>query len=441
MARLHRARPRRGRSSGVRVPAPRRRRSARRPQPVPRPPRLPWTTTSTPTPCVMADVAAQTVLLLQANAPPGIVAAELEAGADFQLRRPSSAGHGGRPARRHRRRRRSSGYGPTPSEMTAPSPTSLETSWPERSASTRRAGEKDSGTVKTSVGSAYGSGDPMSRETLLARTLVDLADTLVADFDVVELLTRLADALRRRARRGSRRASCWPRPTATLRVMASSSEAMRVLELFELQAQKGPCLDCYRTGTPVVNQNLAAGDDRWPRLRGRGARRRLPRPSMPCPCGCGARSSAPSTCSMSSRVRCGRPTSRRGPGVRRRRHHRHPPAPRRDRGACAQRAAHRRAQQPHRDRAGEGHGRRASGLDMEHAFATLRNHARNHNLRLADVATDVIEGSLAARQASTRFPRRGSTRTSRVTQSEPQTLRCFGGEACSPPGVHRPGRW
>ena len=30
--------------------------------------------------------------------------------------------------------------------------------------------------------------------------------------------------------------------------MASSSEAMRVLELFELQAKEGPCLDCYRSG-------------------------------------------------------------------------------------------------------------------------------------------------------------------------------------------------
>ena len=33
---------------------------------------------------------------------------------------------------------------------------------------------------------------------------------------------------------------------------------------------------------------------------------------------------------------------------------------------------------------------------MEQAFATLRNHARNHNLRLADVARDVIGGTLAA---------------------------------------------
>jgi hypothetical protein len=36
------------------------------------------------------------------------------------------------------------------------------------------------------------------------------------------------------------------------------------------------------------------------------------------------------------------------------------------------------------------------GLNMEQAFTLLRNHARNHNLRLADVAHDVIAGTLPA---------------------------------------------
>ena len=92
-------------------------------------------------------------------------------------------------------------------------------------------------------------GGPMPREALLARTLVELADTLVDDFDVVELLTLLADRcveVLDVAAAGLMLVA----PDGELRVVASSSEAMRVLELFELQAEEGPCMDCYRTGEP-----------------------------------------------------------------------------------------------------------------------------------------------------------------------------------------------
>ena len=78
----------------------------------------------------------------------------------------------------------------------------------------------------------------MPRESLLARTLVELADTLVADFDVVELLTSLADRcveVLGVAAAGLMLAA----PDGDLRVMASSSEAMRLLELFELQSREG----------------------------------------------------------------------------------------------------------------------------------------------------------------------------------------------------------
>ena len=105
----------------------------------------------------------------------------------------------------------------------------------------------------------------MPRETLLARTFVELADTLVADFDVVDLLTLLTDRCVDVLDVGAA-GLMLAAPEGDLRVMASSSEAMRVLELFELQAQEGLCLDAYRTGLPVVNQDLSTANGRWPRF-------------------------------------------------------------------------------------------------------------------------------------------------------------------------------
>lgn len=105
----------------------------------------------------------------------------------------------------------------------------------------------------------------MSRETLLARTVVELADSLVDDFDVVELLSRLADRCVE-VLGISAVGVMLLAPEGDLRVVASSSEAMRVVELFELQSDEGPCLDCYRSGTAVSNADLTVGDGRWPRF-------------------------------------------------------------------------------------------------------------------------------------------------------------------------------
>ena len=105
----------------------------------------------------------------------------------------------------------------------------------------------------------------MTRESLLARTFVELSDTLVEEFDVVELLILLADRcveVLDVAAAGLMLAG----PGGELRVVASSSKAMRVLEVFEVQAQEGPCLDCYHTGQPVLNEILAADVGRWPRF-------------------------------------------------------------------------------------------------------------------------------------------------------------------------------
>ncbi len=96
------------------------------------------------------------------------------------------------------------------------------------------------------------------------RTFVELADTLVDDFDVIEvtqmLVERCVDLFDAAA------GLLVADPDGSLRVLASSTEQLRVVELFEVQAHEGPCLDCYRTGQPVVNEDLARLRGRWPRF-------------------------------------------------------------------------------------------------------------------------------------------------------------------------------
>jgi hypothetical protein len=105
--------------------------------------------------------------------------------------------------------------------------------------------------------------DVGSRESSLVATFVELTDVLVDDFDVVELLTYLAgrcvevlgvDAA------GMMLAS----PTGTLQAVASSSEAVRTLELFELQTRQGPCYECFYNATPLANVSLSDALERWP---------------------------------------------------------------------------------------------------------------------------------------------------------------------------------
>src|SRR6266516_3398059 len=95
------------------------------------------------------------------------------------------------------------------------------------------------------------------------RSVAEMADTLVDDYDVVDLLTGLADrcvSLLGVSAAGVMLAS----PGGSLGLVASSSEAMRLVELFELQQQEGPCLDAFRTGARVEHENLQAGSGRWP---------------------------------------------------------------------------------------------------------------------------------------------------------------------------------
>lgn len=107
--------------------------------------------------------------------------------------------------------------------------------------------------------------EDVTREDLLVGTLVQLADTLVEDFDIIDMLTLLADGcveLQLAAAAGILLAD----DERNLRVMAASNERTRLLELFQLQNDQGPCLDAYASGDPVFHTDLREADDRWPRF-------------------------------------------------------------------------------------------------------------------------------------------------------------------------------
>jgi transcriptional regulator with GAF, ATPase, and Fis domain len=100
---------------------------------------------------------------------------------------------------------------------------------------------------------------------LLSETFVELTDTMVAGFDVIDFLHVLTDRsvqLLDVSAAGLLLAD----PRGELRVVAASSEAARLLELFQLQNDQGPCLDCFRTGQPVAAGDLASEAARWPRF-------------------------------------------------------------------------------------------------------------------------------------------------------------------------------
>jgi GAF domain-containing protein len=105
----------------------------------------------------------------------------------------------------------------------------------------------------------------MRSETALGDAFVELADTLVGDFDAVDFLHTLAQHCVRLLDVDAA-GLVLADAAGNLRAVASSSEKMHLLELFEIQNEEGPCLDSYKSGESVWEEDLQAGD-RWPRFR------------------------------------------------------------------------------------------------------------------------------------------------------------------------------
>jgi GAF domain-containing protein len=114
----------------------------------------------------------------------------------------------------------------------------------------------------------------LHRQALTATTFVEIVDTLVDDFDVIEVLTRLTSRsveLLEAAAAGILLAD----ESGRLRVIGASTEQVELLELFQVQNDEGPCLDCFRSGTVVLNDDMARAS-KWPRFAAESVRNGYP---------------------------------------------------------------------------------------------------------------------------------------------------------------------
>ena len=234
----------------------------------------------------------------------------------------------------------------------------------------------------------------MTRERQLVETFVEVADTLVDDFDVIDFLHTLAGrcvllldveaaGIMLIDQRGNMRAA------------ASSTENARLLELFELQTDAGPCIDCCRIGIPVVNADLTANAERWPsfaeaaQASGFVAVHALPLRLRDTVIGALNLFAADSHVLTDDDVRVGQALADVA-----------------TMGILSQRSvaqAELLAAQLQTALTSRIMIEQAKGvlserrrITVDEAFTMLRDHARHHNLRLSDLARDVAEGSTTA---------------------------------------------
>jgi transcriptional regulator with GAF, ATPase, and Fis domain len=106
--------------------------------------------------------------------------------------------------------------------------------------------------------------DPV-REEVLTQTFVQLADSLVEGFDIIDLLAALVDRcveLLHVAAAGIVLAD----GAGSLHVMVASSEEVHRLEVLQIQTDEGPCPESYSTGAIVSDSDLRVAQLRWPRF-------------------------------------------------------------------------------------------------------------------------------------------------------------------------------
>ncbi|WP_104168212.1 GAF and ANTAR domain-containing protein [Arthrobacter sp. SX1312] len=105
-----------------------------------------------------------------------------------------------------------------------------------------------------------------TRASRVSAAFVRIADTLVDEYDVLDLLHTLVDecvGLLDATAAGLMLAG----PDGVLQVLASTSEESRLIEVLQQETGAGPCVECYVTGVPITIRDIAGTGDRWPKFK------------------------------------------------------------------------------------------------------------------------------------------------------------------------------
>jgi GAF domain-containing protein len=227
-------------------------------------------------------------------------------------------------------------------------------------------------------------------EVQLADVFVEMADTLVDDFDVIDFLHGLTERCVQLLG-VSAAGLLLTDQRDTLQVVAASSERTRLLELFQLQTDQGPCVDCFRTGQPVSVTDLPSAG-RWPRFTAAAAE-----------VGFAAVHALPMRLRTEVIGALNLFDTTPGPLDEGKRHIGQAMADVATIGLLQQRAIHRREvlteqlETALRSRVlieqAKGVLAERLNLDMAEAFTLLRNGARSHNRRLSELAQAIVDGT------------------------------------------------
>jgi transcriptional regulator with GAF, ATPase, and Fis domain len=104
-----------------------------------------------------------------------------------------------------------------------------------------------------------------TKQMQLLQTFAALADTLVADYDVVDLLQLLVD--RCQLLFDVSAGILISDDQGDLELVVSTSEASRLVEVMQISAEAGPCIDCFRTGQPVALDDISRAPEEWSQFR------------------------------------------------------------------------------------------------------------------------------------------------------------------------------